>query len=219
MNMDDNFIKEILEMNPERERQYTFMLCLRTARFLLGCDLETGKYKQENLNEEIFVEKKLYISNILSGLANYLIFLETIGTIFKPKSEPINNKENGIHKALSYFSNDLDENQIVAIRTLRNSLAHNFSLAIKSNTNDNRFTQKFILLHDDSIDEIIKLPTSRWGGDYSDKTNEKYTIINIKKLICLIEDIYTKVLLYSTENKLECMLKSKDELNTKYSIL
>lgn len=215
MNMDDNFIKEILEMNPERERQYTFMLCLRTARFLLGCDLETGEYKKENLNEEIFV-KKLYISNIFSGLANYLIFLETIGTIFKPKSVPINNKENGIHKALSYFS-DLDENQIVAIRTLRNSLAHNFSLAIKSNTN-NRFTQKFILLHDDSIDEIIKLSTSRWGGDYSDKTNEKYTIINIKKLICLIEDIYTKVAYIASENELECM-KSKDELNTKYSIL
>ena len=217
MNMDDNFIKEILEMNPKGERQYTFMLCLRTARFLLGCDLETGEYKKENLNEEIFV-KKLYISNIFSGLANYLIFLETIGTIFKPKSEPINNnKENGIHKALSYFS-DLNENQIVAIRTLRNSLAHNFSLAIKSNTN-NRFTQKFILLHDDSIGEIIKLPTEIWSGDYSDKTNENYTIINIKKLICLIEAIYAKVLLYSTKGELDCMLESKDELNTKYSIV
>ena len=217
--MDDNFIKEILEMNPKGERQYTFMLCLRTARFLLGCDLETGEYKKENLNEEIFV-KKLYISNIFSGLANYLIFLETIGTIFKPKSKPINNKENGIHKALLYFSEDLvDKKQIIAIRTLRNSLAHNFSLAIKSNTNDNRFTQKFILLHDDSIGEIIKLPTKIWSEDYSDKTNEKYTIINIKKLICLIEAIYAKVLLYSTKGELDCMLESKDELNTKYSIV
>ena len=88
MNMDDNFIKEILEMNPEKERQYTFMLCLRTARFLLGCDLETGEYKKENLNEEIFV-KKLYISNIFSGLANYLIFLETIRKMVYIKHYPI----------------------------------------------------------------------------------------------------------------------------------
>ena len=76
------FIQNILKMETEGERKYTFMLCLRSARNLVGSNLETGKYENNNIYN---IEKGLYHSHMFTGLINYLIFLEIMGTIFKPK--------------------------------------------------------------------------------------------------------------------------------------
>lgn len=205
-------IRKILTMDLTKDRLYTPMICLRSARHLSGNNLETGEYEKRNINEEVF-GNLLYHPYQFSGLACYLIFLEMVGTIFKPKEN-----KNAIHKALTNFGGDISEEEISAIRALRNSLAHNFGLAIKSNTKNEDLTHKFELHFDTQSDEIITLPKEKWNGCFSDKQEETSTIVNEKNLIQLIENIYQKLLDMNEKGELELAI-SEEELNTRFSII
>lgn len=187
---DQEFIKKFLDINQPIEllptRFSTVGLLLRGARKMSGRDLTSGDYVMNELTEENFREQT-YHSHQFSGLINYLIFLEQIGSIFKFPST----KTNGIHIALEKFS-ALSEQQIFAVRALRNSLAHDFGLATEIIPQNVNKRHKFSL----SIErnrETIKLPIVRWEGNFDDKTDETNTTVFIIDLCDLIEDVYFKL--------------------------
>lgn len=210
-----DFIKEILQTDIKRSRQYTFMLSLRSARHLLGCNLENGEYEHKNITEYYF-ENGLYFSNMFSGLLNALIFLETIGIIFKPKNNKHTSLKNGIARSLSYFSK-LSKSEIATIRSLRNSFAHNFGLAIVNDRKKSNLTHKFILSIEKS-DKVIALPEQKWTGNFNDKSDKTATKVYVFNLIKVMEEVYQNILSLNEKEEIELAIP-KDKLYTCYSIL
>jgi hypothetical protein len=216
---EENIIKELLSldcpMDGGSRRQSTIILVFRSARFLCANDLSSGK---ETLMDPFVFENQLYLSTIFSGIINYLIFLEQIGSVFKPKNQQkIKGKTNGIHKTLKYFS-VLNENEISILIGLRNSLIHKYGLATeKKPKNSNPF--KFTLSFKESSN-IVEEAKKQWDGDFKDKTSETQTIIYTKKIIELCEEIYKKLLQESEDKNLEIVLNGGlDELFTRYTII
>lgn len=78
-----------------------------------------------------------------TGLINYLILLEQFGSIFIPKNQVKIKEKNGIFCSLKYYSKLSDE-QINAIKSLRNSLTHKFGLATEKKPSQ-KPPRKFIL--------------------------------------------------------------------------
>lgn len=161
------FITKLLDINQPMEemptRFSTIALLLRGARKLTGCDLNSGKYEMNELfNKENFLDQT-YHSFQLSGLINYLIFLDQIGSTFKPKDKSPIRITNGVFCALKYFST-VDDPKIQTIRALRNSLAHQFGLATKEDP-DLKPPRKFSLSTKRNADIII-LPTKEWDGTF-----------------------------------------------------
>lgn len=194
-------IRKTLAIELKETRKYTPMLCLRSGRNLL-------KYPINEYDD--------YYANNYSALLNYLVFLEMVGTIFKPIQSKTLNSNNGIYKALKYFGENLDHQEISAIRALRNSLAHNFGLAIK-NSKFHYLTHKFALDFSDDKN-LITPPIKKWKGKFSDKSDETLTTINYNNLIQLIENIYQKLLDMNEKGELELAI-SEEELNTRFSII
>jgi len=183
------FIEKLLEteqpMDNNPTRLSTLILLLKSARHLSGRNLKNGDYEMNELTEENFINQT-YHSFQLSGLLNYLILLEQIGSIFTPLKKNIITNSNGIYRALTYFSN-LGDTEKQSIKALRNSLAHSFGLAT-DNTKKEKF--KFSLSIESNTD-IIR--PKNWTGNYIDKSEESITTVFIIDLINLIEDIFRKV--------------------------
>lgn len=185
---------------------------LRGARYLCGADLDTGEYKLMNLG--FSVENNLYHSFSFSGILNYLILLEQIGTLVEPKVKNNDTDEQAIKRALFYFS-DLDKEERIILAQLRNSLAHTFSLAAKK---DSKYPHKFIISIEES-EEIIKKPLFKWDGDFSNKDENYSTTIYSKNLIQLIESIFLNIQNLAQEEKLSLILADGvEELFTRYAI-
>ncbi len=217
---DKNFIAKLLDINQPMDenptRFSTIALLLIGGRKLSGCNLDTGEYENNELNSENFVNLT-YHSFQFSGLINYLIFLEQIGSIFKPKNLPEINQTNGIFCSLRYFSS-LSDDKIKAIKSLRNSLTHKFGLATENNPKEQP-PRKFIISVERNV-EIVKLPDIEWDGIFADKSTNTSTTIFIIDLITLIENIYRNILEKSEVDNLEIMLKDgMNELKTRFTIV
>ncbi|REC40268.1 hypothetical protein [Chryseobacterium sp. 5_R23647] len=185
---------------------------LRGARYLCGADLDTGEYKLINLG--FSVENNLYHSFSFSGILNYLILLEQIGTLVEPKIKSENTDEKAIKRALFYFSN-LDKEERIILAQLRNCLAHRFSLSTEK---DSKYPHKFILSIEESA-EVIKKPMFKWDGDFSNKDENYSTTIYSKNLIQLIEDIFLNIQTLAQEEKLSLIVEDGvEELFTRYAI-
>lgn len=185
---------------------------LRGARYLCGNDLDTGEYKLNNLGFSL--ENNLYHSFSFSGILNYLILLEQIGTLVEPKVKSENTNEKAIKRALFYFSN-LDKEERIILAQLRNSLAHRFSLATEK---DAKYPHKFIISIEKS-DKVIKKPLIKWDGDFSNKDEKYSTTIYSKNLIQLIESIFLSIQNLAQEEKLSLIVADGvEELFTRYAI-
>lgn len=210
------FIQKLININQPMEnsptRYSTLALLLRGARSLSGYNVETGIYEMLELKEETFFNQT-YHSFQFSGLISYLIFLEQIGSLFRPKDsyKILSDESNGINCALSYFST-LDENKISAIRALRNSLTHKFGLATQ-NKGVNSF--KFTLSIERNSD-ILHL--GNWSGDFTDKNETSFTTVFIFDLIDLIEMIYKEICKGWAEQTIISLIPL-NEINTRYTII
>jgi hypothetical protein len=178
------FISKLLDINqPMTKDPFRFSsiaLLLKGARKLFGCNIDTGKYEMLELDEDNF-KSGTYQSLQFSGLINYLIFLEQIGSIFKPKYLPSSSSSNGIYNALIYFSSlNNDPNKISGIVSLRNSLTHKFGLATEKNPKT-KPARKFSLSIERN-DNIILNPTTDWNGNFSDKSESTLTTVYIYKV-------------------------------------
>ncbi|HEY5370510.1 MAG TPA: hypothetical protein VIJ75_16115 [Hanamia sp.] len=218
---DQEFLARLLDLNqPMTEtptRFSTIALLLRGGRKLFGCDLASGEYERNELNIENF-ENQTYHSFQFSGLINYLIFLEQVGSIFKPKNSIRINKTNGIFCSLKYFSSLSDENKINSIKALRNSLTHKFGLATERNPKEKPPRKFLISIERDS--EIVKLPNKNWDGEFSDKSDNTSTTIFIIDLIILIERVYQKIVEANKADKLEIVLNDgMEELKARFTIV
>jgi hypothetical protein len=122
-------IERLLSFEPDKDsRRSCLTMALKAARKYTGRDC-TGKDIKGLIDDDIFNEDRFH-SEYFSGLVLYLILLEQIGCLFKEIGYEEKNKTNGIKIALENFSIFKDEpEKIKAIVGLRNSLAHNFSLA------------------------------------------------------------------------------------------
>jgi hypothetical protein len=214
---DQKFIESLLDINQpmsvELNRLSTISILLRGARKLSGRDLLTGIYLRSEINFENFTDQ-IYHSNQFSGLINYLIFLEQIGSIFELKSR----KKNGIHIALENFS-FLSSQQIVAIRALRNSMTHNFGLASEIIPENKGKRHKFTLSIERNAN-IVSLPKNKWEGDFTDKSEQSNTIIYIIDLSDLVENIYSQLKTEVSSNNIKIALKNGlDELKARFTIL
>lgn len=210
-------LKDIL--NPSKEfyektnRLSTINLLVKSSRKLSGFNLKTGSYEKSEYNEINFKEG-IFLPFQFTGLINYLILLEQLGSAFKPKNTNSFKKTNGIYRSLKYYS-DLDDYSINCIINLRNSLVHKFSLSTE--TKKDNF--HFILSSDRNIN-IVKKPILDWDGNYSNKNPNTYVTIFQIDLIFLIESIYSKILGNLENDNLELTLdKGMDELISRFTII
>jgi hypothetical protein len=216
----EEFIVKFLDINQPMEqsptRFSTLALLLRGARKLSGRNLSTGIYERNELNEENFKDQT-YFSLQFTGLVDYLILLEQIGSIFKPKHQPLINRTNGIYCALSYFT-ALGDMEKKAIQMLRNSLTHKFGLATEKSPTT-KLPMKFTI--DRNRDpRIIVPPLRNWNGAFSDKLDDSSTTVFLFDLLDLVEDVYQKVVLESKNRNLDLVLTDGiDELKARYTII
>ncbi len=101
----------------------------------------------------------------LVTLLLYLICLEQFGKIFCKNKK--NSDTNGIFKVLQQYSpKKFDDEQLKAIKNLRNSLCHHFGL-VCNNMHEKKDYQnyKFILSFVEN-DEAVICPEKEWDGSY-----------------------------------------------------
>ena len=221
---DTEFLSKLLDVNQPMTnnpvRISTVVLLLKSGRKLFGCDIESGIYSMNELNETNFGDGT-YHSFQFTGLVNYLIFLEQIGSIFEPINTTIKSsvsKSNAIYYSLKYFSSLTDENKINAIVSLRNSMAHKFGLATEKNPR-NKPPRKFILSNVRNS-EVVNLPAIDWNGEFTDKSDMTSTTIFIIDLVEIIEEVYKKVKTENDNNKLKLALDAgMDELKARYTVI
>jgi len=211
------FIKSLIDINQPMEndscRYSTLSLLLKGARKLSGRDLKTGEYIGEKLSKQN-IEDGTDRSFLFTGLMNYLIFLEQIGTIFNENPREKNNK---IRVALKNFSS-LTNKKINAVIALRNSFVHNYGLAAYDNNNSNRHLRHKFSLSIERNTDIVKLPIGNWGGDFSDKSDETLTEVYIIDLIDLIEGIYSQIREGVETDNLSSKLE-EDEIKSRFTII
>jgi hypothetical protein len=214
-----DFINALLSldqpMGKEPVRFSMISSLLRAARELSGRDMVTGIYMMNELNEDNF-QNQTYFPFKYSGLINYLIFLEQIGSAFELKQSSSTSSNKGLIYALSVFSS-LGTEESKCILSLRNSLAHRFGLATESKPKHN-IPMKFSINLVDQDERIVLIPESKWDGKFEDKSDSSLTTVYLISLLNLIESIYKNVI---EENAMENInLKiSREEVFARYTFI
>lgn len=188
----DEFVEKFINQRIiEANRNSCLVMALQDARLLNGRDKKTGKFKNIILRDKDY----FYNPNSFTGLVIYLILLDMIGHIFLKKGFKTKHT-NKIHKTLEQFSN-LDDKEIAVVISLRNSLAHNYSLVNIPYLEKKNYKElhKFELIYVDTP-FIISIPSelNKWKRkDFKDKRDESSTKIGVKKLIDEFENVYSNL--------------------------
>ena len=220
-----DLIRIILGLEKEEGRESNFQMALKSARLHTGRNVDTvvanSMAEMEwNLRErEEVQEKQLYNSELFTGLTIYLILLEQIGSMFKRTGlEPPKGYNKGIRHSLCMFSTltiEKNKDEIDAINSLRNNLAHNFGLA-----SDDRFPNsghKFTLFFSSDA-PIVKLPVEKWNCKYDDKSDESSTVIGVYAFCNEVEQIVRKLIKAYHAGNLEFSL-SEEEIKSRFTII
>ena len=198
--LQNELLNTISELLDDSNINSVLILVRRTARFLIGNNLETGENKRLNINEFIF-ENNLYHS-FFSGIMGYFTLLDQLGCIFFEK-QPIRN-------VLKKYSG-IPKKEQEALVGLRNCLAHNYGLANKyynfSLVDNNEYERRVV--------ELAK--TKKIQGDYSNK-DDYYTSIYIHNFTSLVENIFHKIKEDFSNNKLKPVIKNVSELRARFTI-
>lgn len=213
----DEYLEYLLKVDDifenKHNRTSTVKLLLLGAREFSGRNIESGIYEYKDLNDYDFLNE-LYLVKRFNGILLYLILLELLGNLFQSNTEEV--KGNGIERALFLFSKKITGNKIDALKNLRNSLAHRFSLCTEIK-GSNMF--KYTLNWDtDDEEQIITLPIKSWNGDYKESDESTFTTIYVQSLTDEIEKIYNRALLELKEKKVKLAI-SIDEINARFTII
>ncbi|WP_460545843.1 hypothetical protein, partial [Echinicola sediminis] len=204
-------LEQPMDENPIRYS--SLILLLKSARKLFGCDLNTGKYQKNEFTEENVFDGT-FLGHQFTAVIDYLILLEQIGSIFKPKNTADHKHKIGIFRALKYFSS-LNDKKINAIVSLRNSLTHRFGRATEKNPKSGS-PRKFILSIERNTD-IVSLPKKDWTRIFSDKEDHSSTTIHI---IDFVENVYQNICQDNKMKNLETsLLDGLEELNSRNTII
>lgn len=168
----------------------SFRAAIRESRTLTGRDEKTGAPKSQ--------AGKRVPPTDWSGALVYLIVLELIGSTLRPRGRrawrhdgrPRKIQEPKVARAPRYFATPaMTSQQRGAIVPLRNSFAHNFGL---TNRRPADRKHRFWLV-DSAGDPLIKFPARRWNGKYGAASQGGPTIVNLRALGDLVENVVTEV--------------------------
>jgi len=216
-----NIVKELFNLNvSDNGTRSCLTMALKSARLHTGRNIFSG-VDERNLFNDFIAENDLLHSEYFTGLSIYLILLEQIGCVFKKKDYQENDITNGIKIALENFTaQTIDIEQIEAIKGLRNTLTHNFSLTSDKYENKkkpiNKKRYKFTLNFDDD-QQLIKF-NLKWNGVY-DKSDENNTIIGVKKLCELVENVYSNLNYEFQNGNIELRIKEINEIKARFTII
>ncbi|WP_315013186.1 hypothetical protein [Capnocytophaga leadbetteri] len=198
--LQNELLNTISELLDDSNINSVLILVRKTARFLIGNNLNTGENEHLNINEFIF-ENNLYHS-FFSGIMGYFTLLDQLGCIFFEK-QPIRN-------VLKKYSG-IPKKEQEALVGLRNCLAHNYGLA-------NKYHNFSLVDNNENERRVVELArTKKIQGDYSNK-DDYYTSIYIHNFTSLVEDIFHKIKEDFSNNKLKPVIKNVSELRARFTI-
>ena len=198
--LQNELLNTISELLDDSNINSVLILVRKTARFLIGNNLNTGENERLNINEFIF-ENNLYHS-FFSGIMGYFTLLDQLGCIFFEK-QPIRN-------VLKKYSG-IPKKEQEALVGLRNCLAHNYGLA-------NEYYNFLLVDNNENERRVVELAkTKKIQGDYSNK-DDYYTSIYIHNFSSLVEDIFHKIKEDFSNNKLKPFIKNVSELKARFTI-
>ena len=198
--LQNELLNTISELLDDSNINSVLILVRKTARFLIGNNLNTGENEHLNINEFIF-ENNLYHS-FFSGIMGYFTLLDQLGCIFFEKQP--------IHNVLKKYSGIPKKEQEVLVG-LRNCLAHNYGLA-------NEYYNFLLVDNNENERRVVELAkTKKIQGDYSNK-DDYYTSIYIHNFSSLVEDIFHKIKEDFSNNKLKPFIKNVSELKARFTI-
>ncbi len=178
-----------------------FVAALGDARLVTGRDT-TGKKTDESKH------------GCWLGAIGYMALLDQIGNCFKPVYVSPESG-NSIRKALRYFTT-LPDAEIDALYALRCAFAHDFSL-YNINHNTPSLTHRFQVGVGGAMKAVL-LPMVRWDGDYSNRTVNNVTTVNLEGFGDLVENICRQLSDLADKGELEVVLcGGSDELLQRYS--
>ena len=213
--LEKKMVRNILDIdNANQDFKSCFVLALKSARDNTGRDVNTGEFIGTFYTVEIS-DKGLFESKNFTGLCCYLILLEQIGSLFIKKTYNIGQKSNGIKIALENFSL-LKPDEIACVMSLRNCLAHNFSLAPRPDKNQKLKKHKFCLNY---FEESFAIDfNSEWDGTYTDKSDLTNTEIGVKPLCDLIEGVIVNLKNAVLNNEVKLIIKDISELTARFTV-
>ena len=198
--LQNELLNTISELLDDSNINSVLILVRKTARFLIGNNLNTGENERLNINEFIF-ENNLYHS-FFSGIMGYFTLLDQLGCIFYAK-QPIRN-------VLKKYSG-IPKKEQEALVGLRNCLAHNYGLA-------NKYYNFSLVDNNENERRVVELAKAKKiQGDYSNK-DDYYTSIYIHNFTSLVEDIFHKIKEDFSNNKLKPVIKNVSELRARFTI-
>lgn len=180
------------------------------ARWITGRDAKTGEPLPDSNSQDHL--------GWWSGTVIYLTILDHIGAIYKIKEQlrRFDDKPQDILKALDYFAPEIDLKKATAIYALRCAFHHDFSLINIGKSKDMHFN---FGLHQFATGEVVEFRKNfvDWDGELCSLNESNQTIINVKRLGDLVEDIYKRILSLNAKNKLEiCLVNGEIELKRRY---
>ena len=198
--LQNELLNTISELLDDSNINSVLILVRKTARFLIGNNLNTGENERLNINEFIF-ENNLYHS-FFSGIMGYFTLLDQLGCIFYAK-QPIRN-------VLKKYSG-IPKKEQEALVGLRNCLAHNYGLA-------NKYYNFSLVDNNENERRVVELAkTKKIQGDYSNK-DDYYTSIYIHNFTSLVENIFHKIKEDFSNNNLEPSITNVSELRARFTI-
>ena len=221
-NEKDDIIRLILGLSNHDDRISTLQLALSQARRCIGydskkeCNMVNFTFRNTQIDNE---DGQLTVNCIddnrknadecdcFNALTLYLIALDQLGHIFVSGRKKL---EVGEMLKRSRIEEFRDEEVQTAIENLRNSLCHNFGLA---NTKY-KFSLNF-----NSYDGIIKVPDKKFNIDWSDKSKETQTIVNVFPLCNAIEKVIKSIVEKYENGELSCVIDDVEELKTKFTLI
>ncbi len=234
MEEQEEILDLILGRKEEKDgkRKSTLQIALSVARYLssylpgqvyntsgfIGGRVEWDNGSPDSQSRPTFEESDLFAALLL-----YLVSLEQVGELFIKDTPKKDN--NGIVKTLRDYTS-LSNDEIQAIKGLRNALGHNFGLVAEA---DNRSRNEFgakdykytLVYNSDKNDIVIELPKEDFGNkgrpiDWSDKSEETYTKIYPINLINLIEKEIIEKIQSDSDIKLT---KNIEEIKSRFTII
>ena len=194
--LQNELLNTISELLDDSNINSVLILVRKTARFLIGNNLNTGENERLNINEFIF-ENNLYHS-FFSGIMGYFTLLDQLY-----QKQPIRN-------VLKKYSG-IPKKEQEALVGLRNCLAHNYGLA-------NKFYNFSLVDNIENEKRVVELPkVKKTQGDYSSK-EEYYTNVYIHNFTSLAEDIFCKIKEDFSNNKLRPFINNISELRARFTI-
>lgn len=148
--------------------------------------------------------------------SGYLGLLDQVGTSFTLVGTAATKP--AIHHALRTFSRVQDEPTIEALFALRCALVHDYSLAnVPLNGRNAAARTHFFRLTADATTPLIKLPSTRWDGNYASVTPENETLVNLQKVGDVAEGVVARLRTEHQSERLDTCL-DLPEFERRYGI-